>query len=96
MNYPQLSKAVADKLGITQREGAMVVNAVFDTLTEAMIAGDKVSMVGFGNFEAAHQPARTARNPRTGEAVDVPAKYVPKFKPSTVLKAAVNAAKTAD
>jgi nucleoid DNA-binding protein len=77
---------VASEIGITKREAKNVVETVFNGLIEGLVADGKVTMVGFGSFVLVQRSARVARNPKTGEAVDVPAKVIPKFKPSATLK----------
>ena len=91
MNKAQLIDAVAMKLDISRRSAGDTVDAVLEGITGAIISGDKVSLTGFGTFETTRRAARTARNPRTGESVDVPAATVPKFRPGQALKDEVNA-----
>ena len=90
MNKAQLIDAVASKLDISRRSAGDTVDAVLDGITGAIISGDKVSLTGFGTFETTRRAARTARNPRTGESVAVPAATVPKFRPGQALKDEVN------
>jgi DNA-binding protein HU-beta len=90
VNKAQLIDAVASKLDISRRSAGDTVDAVLDGITGAIISGDKVSLTGFGTFETTRRAARTARNPRTGESVDVPAATVPKFRPGQALKDEVN------
>jgi DNA-binding protein HU-beta len=90
VNKAQLIDAVAMKLDISRRSAGDTVDAVLDGITGAIISGDKVSLTGFGTFETTRRAARTARNPRTGEAVAVPAATVPKFRPGQALKDEVN------
>lgn len=66
------------------------VKALFDTIVSTVASGEEVSIHGFGSFLAIDKEARTARNPKTGEAVNVPAHKAPKFKVSSAFKAAVN------
>lgn len=91
VNKAQLIDAVAMKLDISRRSAGDTVDAVLEGITGAIISGDKVSLTGFGTFETTRRAARTARNPRTGESVDVPAATVPKFRPGQALKDEVNA-----
>ena len=91
VNKAQLIDAVAMKLDISRRSAGDTVDAVLEGITGAIIGGDKVSLTGFGTFETTRRAARTARNPRTGESVDVPAATVPKFRPGQALKDEVNA-----
>jgi DNA-binding protein HU-beta len=90
VNKAQLIDAVASKLEISRRSAGDTVDAVLDGITGAIISGDKVSLTGFGTFETTRRAARTARNPRTGESVAVPAATVPKFRPGQALKDEVN------
>jgi DNA-binding protein HU-beta len=69
------------------------VNAVLDTIQEAVAKGDKVAITGFGVFEKSERPARTARNPATGATIQVPESSVPKFRPGADFKALVNGEK---
>jgi DNA-binding protein HU-beta len=91
VNKAQLIDAVATKLDISRRSAGDTVDAVLEGITGAIISGDKVSLTGFGTFETTRRAARTARNPRTGESVAVPAATVPKFRPGQALKDEVNA-----
>ena len=90
MNKNELISAVADKCGMNKAQAGEAVEAVLGSVTEALSAGSEVRLLGFGNFSVAHRKATTARNPRTGEAVDVPASKSPKFKAGKALKDAVN------
>ena len=91
VNKAQLIDAVAMKLDISRRSAGDTVDAVLEGITGAIISGDKVSLTGFGTFETTRRAARTARNPRTGASVAVPAATVPKFRPGQALKDEVNA-----
>ena len=93
MNKAQLIDAVAVKLEISRRAAGDAVDAVLGGITGAVIDGDKVSLTGFGTFEQVDRPARTARNPRTGEAVRVAAATVPKFRAGQAFKDEVNGSK---
>jgi len=86
MNKRELVDAVAASSGIARKDASKTVDAVFDTIAERLKSRDKVSISGFGTFEARHVAAREARNPQTGETVPVPARYSPKFKPGKALK----------
>lgn len=86
MNKIALIGTVAERTGSTKKDAERVVNATFDVIAESLAAGDKVQVSGFGNFEVKHRNARTARNPRTKETVEVPASNVPSFKPAKALK----------
>ena len=90
MNKTELIAAVAEKAGIAKKDAEKAVNATLDAITETMVAGDKVQLVGFGTFETHRREARTGRNPRTKEAFEIPASTVPAFKPGKALKDQVN------
>jgi DNA-binding protein HU-beta len=78
MNKAQLVEAIADKVG--GRQQAAAVDAVLDAIVRAVVAGDRVSVTGFGSFEKVDRPARYARNPQTGERVRVKKTSVPRFR----------------
>ncbi len=86
MNKASLIDYVANDVGVTKREAKIVVESVFNGVVDGLSTDGKVAMVGFGVFELSHRNARKARNPKTGEEVDVPAKLVPKFRASASLK----------
>lgn len=88
MNKSQLVDALADRLG-DRRAAAAAVDAVLQIVVDTVRAGDSVSLAGFGVFESRARAARTGRNPRTGEAVQVPATTVPAFRPGAGFKTAV-------
>ncbi len=90
MTKKELVSAVAEKTGLTKKDSAAAVEAALDVLTEALCAGEKVSLVGFGVFETRERAARSGVNPFTKEKMDTPAARVPKFTASKTLKAAVN------
>ena len=90
MNKTELVAAVAEKTGASKKDSEKLVSAVFETMTDALVAGEKVSMVGFGAFEVKERPARTGRNPRTKENIEIPASRAASFKPGKALKDAIN------
>ncbi len=90
MNKTDLIAKVTKDAGLTKAQAAKAVNAVIDGITEALKKGDKVILVGFGTFKVVSRKARTARNPKTGKEIKVPAKKAPKFIPGKALKDAVN------
>ncbi len=90
MNKQELIQAAADSTDLSRAQVAEALDAVLGTITDALKEGDKVTLTGFGSFEARERAARTARNPQTGEPVEVPAGRTPAFKPGTPLKDAVN------
>lgn len=89
MNKGDLIEAVFNKIGGTKKGSEEAVDTVFDTITRALAKGDEVAVSGFGTFLAKKRQARTARNPRTGATVNVPAMQVPKFRAGKGLKEAV-------
>lgn len=89
MNKTDLIAAVAEKAGMSKKDGEKAVNAAFDAITEALVAGDKVQLVGFGSFEVKCREARIGRNPRTKEEIKIPATRVASFKVGKTLKDAV-------
>ncbi|SIT11389.1 HU family DNA-binding protein [Alicyclobacillus vulcanalis] len=91
MNKRDLIRKTAEGTGLSQKDCEAVINALFDTIRKTVESGEKVQIIGFGTFELRERAARTARNPRTGEAVEVPARRVPAFKPGAELKQAVQA-----
>ena len=90
MNKNELVASVAAATGVSKKDVAAVVNATFDKIAEAMVAGDKVQVIGFGTFETRAREARQGKNPRTGETVTIAACKAPAFKPGKALKDAVN------
>lgn len=89
MNKPELTRAVSEKADISQTKAELVVHALTDAVTQALAAGDAVSLVGFGTFEVKSRAERTGRNPKTGEAMAIPAARVPVFRAGKGLKEAV-------
>ncbi len=88
MNKTELVAAVAEK-GFSKKDAEKAVAAVFGSIEEALKAGDKVQLIGFGTFEVRERAAKQGRNPRTGEAMTFEASKVPAFKAGASLKAAV-------
>jgi DNA-binding protein HU-beta len=86
MNKTELVAAVAAKTELSKKNAEKAVAAVLETVAETLAAGEKVQLVGFGTFEAREREARTAKNPRTGETVEVAASRVPAFKAGQALK----------
>ena len=89
MNKTELVAAVAAKTELSKKNAEKAVAAVLDTVAETLAAGEKVQLVGFGTFEIREREARTAKNPRTGEPVEVAASRVPAFKAGQALKTKV-------
>ena len=90
MKKVELIEAVASKAGITKADAGRAVDATFSVITEALVKGDKVPLVGFGTFAVSKRAAREGRNPRTGETVKIAARKAVTFKAGTALKDAVN------
>ena len=89
MNKSEFIDAVAEKSGLTKKDSKIAVDAVLDTLTEALAKKDSVAFLGFGTFTTADRAARTAKVPGTDKTVNVPATTVAKFKVGKALKEAV-------
>jgi len=90
MNKTELVNAVAESTELSKKDATKAVDAVFDAIQEALQNGDKVQLIGFGNFEVRERSARKGRNPQTGEEIEIAASRVPAFKPGKALKEAVN------
>ena len=90
MNKSQLIDAVALKSGMKKKEAELAVNAMTEAIVEAMKNGERVQLVGFGTWEVKSRDARTARNPKTGESIEVPASKHPAFSASKALKDQLN------
>ena len=90
MNKTELVASVAEKTGLTKKDAEKAVNALFDSVQDALTAGDKGQMIGFGTFEVKERAARKGRNPRTGQDIEIPASKNPVFKAGKALKDAVN------
>lgn len=92
MTKSALIDRVTEKVeGLTRKQTEIVVDTVFDSIKDALAKGDKIEVRGFGNFRLKHRKPRKARNPKTGESVDVPAKRVLFFKVGKALREALNA-----
>ena len=90
MNKTELIAAVAEKVGMTKKDAERVVNATVEAITESLVKGDKVQVSGFGIFEVKAREARVGRNPKTKEAIQIPATRLPAFKASKALKDVVS------
>ncbi len=90
MNKGDLIEVVADKAGLTKADAGRAVEAVMEAITKALRSGKQVSLVGFGTFQVKKRAARTGRNPRTGETIQIKASKMPGFKAGKALKDAVN------
>ena len=89
MNKTELIQAVAEKAEVSKKEATTVVEATFESITEALQNGEKIQLIGFGTFEVRERAARKCRNPRTKEDIEIPASKVPAFKAGKALKDAV-------
>ncbi|MGH0588978.1 HU family DNA-binding protein [Bacillus mycoides] len=90
MNKTELTKVVAAKAELTQKDAAAAATqALLDTITNALANGEKVQILGFGTFEVRERSARTGRNPQTGEEMQIAASKAPAFKAGKELKEAV-------
>ncbi len=89
MNKADLVAVVAQKAAMTKRDAEKSVNAVVESIQEALGKGEKVSLVGFGTFWVRPREARKGRNPRTGEEISIEARNVPAFKAGKVLRDSV-------
>jgi DNA-binding protein HU-beta len=86
MYKAELIDAIAIKAELPKKQAEAAVNAVFTTIRNTLLEGDKVQITGFGTFEVKDRPARTGRNPSTGEEMEIPAARVPVFKAGRTLK----------
>lgn len=86
MNKTELITRVSEVAELTKKDATKAVEAVFDAITEALKNGDKVQLIGFGNFEVRERAARKGRNPQTGEEIEIAASKIPAFKPGKALK----------
>ncbi|WP_424947902.1 HU family DNA-binding protein [Candidatus Spongiihabitans sp.] len=90
MNKSELIEAVATSANLTKADAGRAVDAVFNAIENAMSRGDSVSLIGFGTFSVSDRAARTGRNPRTGETIQIAASRAAKFKAGKGLKDAIN------
>lgn len=90
MNKNEFVDRVAEMSGMTKADAGRAVDAVFDSITEALTKGDDVRLVGFGTFSVSKRAAREGRNPRTGETIQIAASNQPKFSAGKGLKDALN------
>ena len=89
MNKTELINAVAAKAEISKKDAEKALTAVLGSIEDALKAGDKVQLIGFGTFEVKERAARTGHNPKTGEAIEIAAAKIPSFKAGAALKNAV-------
>ena len=90
MNKSELIVALAQKADLSKKDAEKALGAFVEVVTETLKAGDKVQLVGFGTFESKERPARTARNPRTGDPIEIAASKTASFKVGKALKDSLN------
>jgi DNA-binding protein HU-beta len=90
VNKTELISYVAETTELTKKDATKAVDAVFDAIANALQKGDKVQLIGFGNFEVRERAARKGRNPQTGEEIEIAASKIPAFKPGKSLKDSVS------
>ena len=91
MNKTELIAAVAEKAELSKKDAAKALKAFTDVVSEELVKGEKIQLVGFGTFEVAEREEREGRNPKTGEKMMIAASRSPKFKAGKALKDMVNA-----
>lgn len=89
MTKTELIDKVAEKTGLTKKDSGKAIDAVFDSVSQALAKNEKVQLVGFGSFEVRRREARKGRNPQTGAEIKIAARKVPVFKAGKALKEAV-------
>lgn len=89
MNKQSLVEKVAEKTGLTKKDATAAVDSLFDSIQDALKDGEKVQIIGFGNFEVRERAARKGRNPQTGEEITIAASKSPAFKAGKQLKDSV-------
>ncbi len=89
MNKPELIKSISEKSGLSKKDSEIALDAFINVVSDALVNGDTVKIVGFGNFTVKDRAERNGRNPSTGEEITIPAKKSPIFKFSKNLKDAV-------
>lgn len=89
MNKSELVKSIADKSGLTESQATQALNSLTETISETLVKGVEITLVGFGTFKVTQRQAKTGRNPATGETIQIPAKKAPIFKAGKALKDAV-------
>ncbi len=90
MNKTELIAAMAEKSGLNKKDSEKALSALLETVTETLVKGEKVQLVGFGTFETKHRDARMGRNPANGQPTEIAAANLPQFKAGKALKDAVN------
>ncbi|OGP13765.1 MAG: integration host factor subunit alpha [Deltaproteobacteria bacterium RIFCSPLOWO2_02_FULL_50_16] len=90
MTKAEIIETIYNKIGFSKKESADIVELVFDTIKETLEKGEKIKISGFGNFVVRTKKPRIGRNPQTGEEIEISARKVLTFRPSQVLKSALN------
>jgi DNA-binding protein HU-beta len=90
VNKQELVASIAEKSGLTKAQSEKALNGMVGAITEQLGKGEAVSLIGFGTFDVSKRSARQGKNPRTGEAVQIAARNVPRFAPGKTLKTVVN------
>ena len=90
MTKSELIDAIAENAGLSKADASKALSATLESVTDALKAGEKVALIGFGTFSVSLRAARTGKNPQTGEAIAIPASKAAKFKAGQKLKDAVN------
>lgn len=90
MNKSELVNAISEASGLSKADAGRALDATVETITQALVAGDQVSIVGFGTFKTSKREARSGRNPQTGASIQIPAATLPKFTAGKSLKDSVN------
>ena len=90
MNKTELIAAVAEKAELSKKDAEKAIKAFTDVVSDELVKGEKIQLVGFGTFEVAERAAREGRNPKTGETMPIAASKAPKFKAGKALKDALN------
>ncbi len=94
MNKPEIAERLAARTGMNKAAAKDALDAVFEVIAEALANGEEARVLGFGTFGTRNRPARTARNPRSGESISIAASTVPVFKPGKTLKDTVDGGQT--
>ena len=90
MNKTELIAAIAERSGLSKKDAEKALTATLDTITGALVQGDRVQLIGFGTFETKNRETRMGHKPPNGEAVEIPAARLPRFKAGKALKDAVD------
>lgn len=90
MTKADIIEQIYEKVGFSKKESSEIVELVFDTIKETLEKGEKIKISGFGNFVVRNKRARVGRNPQTGESIEIAPRRVLTFRPSQVLKQAMN------